>query len=328
MAISGLGGNYADSSLTESTTRNMQAPASSTLTMDNFMLLLATELQNQDMNSPMSNSEMMQQLTSMATVQSMNTFSELSSTQYALNLMGKEVKVMSTNDVTGKMEMKTGEIVGINLSSMKVYIKGDDAPYGLGNVMEIGDVPKPKDDKNDTTKPGDKDPGKEDPENPGSPGDDGDNTGKDNSKTSKAMAYNTDPRTVDDGKSGRIASNTGDENSRTDPVTGRTATRVSRDNQGESKAASASAYGSGSGGKTYTDSRALRMEYLASDKREALEHQYEIPEDKRAILASRSLMGNARGPAAEFSNGNPANVSANASSKSSFNNITLDPRQI
>lgn len=330
MAIPSLGGSYADSSKTESTTRSKQAPASSTLTMDNFMLLLATELQNQDMNSPMSNSEMMQQLTSMATVQSMNTFSELSSTQYALNLMGKEVRVAGTNKVTGQMEMKKGEIAGVNLSSMKVYLKDDDVAYGLGNIMEVGDVPEPKkddeDDKDDDDGEGENKPEIPDvtpptvkpPDTPPDTPPDPDKTN--NSNASRAAAYATDPRTgaeksrasaVNDSDKAKEDSRVAALNSRTDPRTGRTATRVTKPNEEVQRTA-----GSGSRAvdldvrtattsssnssftKTYADTRSLRMEYLAFDKREALERQHEIPEDKRMILAAASSNRNATGPAA------------------------------
>lgn len=343
MAISSVGGNgsYADSNKTESTTRNMQAPASSTLTMDNFMLLLAAELQNQDMSSPMSNSEMMQQLTSMATVQSMNTFSELSSTQYALSLMGQKVKVASTNQTTGKMEMIDGEISGVNLSTMKLYIKGSDVAYGLGNIMEVGDVPQPKKDEDkdkDKDNVGDKDDNTEDPpkvEDPPktdqtSPNDTTeDNTKSNNSARSRAAAYATDPRVTDNDKNNIAAAGVSDENSRTEPVTGRTARRVAADNSTEPKAVTAADYGSSTERKTYTETRALRMEYLASDKREALERQNEIPEDKRLILASRSASRNARGPAAEsYTRDNTARTSSSTSDKTVSDKITLDPRRI
>lgn len=120
------------------------APASTTMDMDSFMRLLATQLQNQDPSSPMTNSEMMGQLTSMATVQAMNTSMQLSSTQYALGMMGKEVTVASYNSVTKKLEKKEGTITGIDVANMKVYIDSSDEPYGLGNIMNVGKVPEPK----------------------------------------------------------------------------------------------------------------------------------------------------------------------------------------
>lgn len=158
-----------------------QAPSSSSLEMDDFMQLLAMQLQNQDMNSPMSNSEMMGQLTSMATVQSMNTFSELSSTQYALNLIGQEVKITDIDDLTNEMKMISGTVSGINLSNMTIFLKDNSKGYGLGNVMEVGAIKEAPENVLDTDGDGKPDApdvdgdGKPDaPEKPDDPGNDGD----------------------------------------------------------------------------------------------------------------------------------------------------------
>lgn len=320
MPISSPGGGYADTSKVQSTTRSRQAPASSSLTMDNFMLLLATELQNQDMNNPMSNSEMMQQLTSMATVQSMNTFTELSSTQYALSLMGQEVKVAST-DKTGKMEMKTGIIAGVNLSTMKVFLEGSDVEYGLGNVMQIGKVPDPGDDDGNGSNDPDGSNKPDDPDGPNKPDDpDGPNKPDDPDDPNKP----DDPSGDDDDKNKSRVSRMSapdpvkaSEASRTDPLTGRTARRVVKDDLPDVKSIQPASYrSSASYAKTYSETRTLRMEYLASDKREALARQYEIPEDKRIILASEDPNRKARGPAVGFSSG------------TSKEKTTLDPRRI
>lgn len=133
------------------------APDSSTLQMEDFMKLLSVQMQNQDMNNPMSNTEMMGQLTSMATVQAMNTFSELSSTQYAVSLIGKDVQVTDIDPVTNKMEMKSGVVSGINLSNMTFFLKDHTKAYGLGNVMEIGTIKKDPNDVDADGRPDDED---------------------------------------------------------------------------------------------------------------------------------------------------------------------------
>lgn len=143
MAIGGI-----SSSGENVATPKRPAPDSSSLQMEDFMKLLSVQMQNQDMNNPMSNTEMMGQLTSMATVQAMNTFSELSSTQYAVSLIGKDVQVSDIDPVTNKMEMKAGLVSGINLSNMTFFLKDSTKAYGLGNVMEIGTIKKDPNDAN------------------------------------------------------------------------------------------------------------------------------------------------------------------------------------
>ncbi|MEG0687124.1 MAG: flagellar hook capping FlgD N-terminal domain-containing protein [Hungatella sp.] len=151
MAISSV--SYNSGYETEAVDKKGLAPASSTLNMDDFMLLLSVQMQNQDMNNPMSNAEMMGQLTQMATVQAMNTFTELSSTQYALNLIGKDVTVAATDAGTTGIKTKTGKVTGLDMASMKVFLDGDKTPYGLGNVMEVGTVPKEEEGKDPEKKP-------------------------------------------------------------------------------------------------------------------------------------------------------------------------------
>lgn len=134
-----------------------QSPTSGALTMDGFMKLMAVQMQNQDMSNPMDNSEMMAQLTQMSTVQAMNTFTELATTQYAMSMIGQDVKIATIDD-KGKMNYIYGKICGINLSQNKVYIDGDTNTegYGIGNIMEVGAVPVKAEDGEKTEESADK----------------------------------------------------------------------------------------------------------------------------------------------------------------------------
>lgn len=144
-----------NSDLTTQTT----ASASKSMTMNDFWKLLAAQLQYQDMSNPMSNSEMMEQITQMST---MNTMSSLSSaianfgtvtnnlssvtlTTYSTGLLGKEVTIAITDD-DGKIQDKVkGTVTGVDLTgATSVYVNG--TKYELSQVMAIGDVPETKDD--------------------------------------------------------------------------------------------------------------------------------------------------------------------------------------
>lgn len=142
MAVTGLAGtlgNYANMGTKKSS-------AKSTLDMDSFMKLMAVQMQNQDMSSPMDNSAMMAQLTQMASVQAMNTFTELSVTQYAMGMMGQEVKVAYTGS-DGKIQYKTGKVSGIALSSKtpSIFLEGDSMAYSTSNLMQVGKIPEKED---------------------------------------------------------------------------------------------------------------------------------------------------------------------------------------
>lgn len=133
MPVSGVG------SLANVPSKSTSYTTNTTLSMDNFMQLLITQLQNQDVSSPMENSEMMAQMTQMATVQAMNTFTDLATTQYCATLMGQQAKVLTIEN--GGNAYKEGKIVAVDLVNQKVYLEGSDVAYGLGNVMSLGSIP-------------------------------------------------------------------------------------------------------------------------------------------------------------------------------------------
>ncbi|MBS6561687.1 MAG: hypothetical protein KH355_15665 [Clostridiales bacterium] len=77
------------STYTTTTTNDYSLPTTkstgkNTLTMEDYFQLLAAQLRYQDSSNPMSNSEMMAQLTQMATVEAMNTLSTTGVTSYAI----------------------------------------------------------------------------------------------------------------------------------------------------------------------------------------------------------------------------------------------------
>ena len=76
-----------------------------TLTIESYFKLLAAQLKNQDMTNPMSNSEMMAQMTQMAMVQSIGTMTDavnnsmnITTQTYAAGLVGQEITVAVTKE--------------------------------------------------------------------------------------------------------------------------------------------------------------------------------------------------------------------------------------
>lgn len=140
------------------TTQTSAVADNSQMSMDDFWQLLAAQLQYQDMSNPMSNSEMMSQMTQMATMNAMtqvsnavsnfaivtNNLSQVTLTSYSTGLLGKEVTVATLDDsgkVTGE---EKGIVTGVDLTgAQSVYVNGK--KYSLSQIMSVGEVPK-KDD--------------------------------------------------------------------------------------------------------------------------------------------------------------------------------------
>lgn len=120
------------------------------LSMNGFLQLLATQLQNQDMNSPMSNSEMMAQLTQMAMMQSIQDSSQISITTYGASLVGREVSMVEVDEVTGAVGgEKVGVVTSVNLftGAPSLYLDGGEVGYPISRLMSVhekGYGPKPE----------------------------------------------------------------------------------------------------------------------------------------------------------------------------------------
>lgn len=144
--------------LSETYTRKDAQPDSS-LSMNDFFKLLAAQLQYQDMSNPMSNSEMMNQLTQMSSMSTMSTLStkmesmsttitqameslsQISLSGYATNLLGKEVTVADL-DENGKVTGHTvGIVEGVALTGSNPYIYVNGKAYTLTQLMSMGEVP-------------------------------------------------------------------------------------------------------------------------------------------------------------------------------------------
>lgn len=143
-------------------TRKEVASNNSEMGMDDFFQLLAAQLRYQDMSDPMSNSEMMSQLTQMANMSAMTTLSDtietisetvdaainsmaqISLSSYATNLMGKEVTVAELDEKGELIGETTGVVEGVMLTGGNPYVYVDGKAYSLSQIMSVGSVPDQK----------------------------------------------------------------------------------------------------------------------------------------------------------------------------------------
>lgn len=117
------------------------------LQVDDFLKLLASQLQNQDMMNPMKDTEFMGQLAQFTMLQSVNDMkvymgnqSEINAVSYAMGLVGKTATV-ATLDKDGKVQKETGEITGVTLYEGQPIIYIGDKGYYLSQIMVVGTVP-------------------------------------------------------------------------------------------------------------------------------------------------------------------------------------------
>ena len=114
--------------------------AKNALTLEDFYTLMAVQLQNQDMTSPMDNAEMLNQLVQMATIESMSQMTQMTTNQYAASLLGQEAEIQTIKD--GKQEMVKGTVTGVNLAYNPpvLYLDGKPEEYSISTVVAVGKI--------------------------------------------------------------------------------------------------------------------------------------------------------------------------------------------
>lgn len=118
------------------------------MSVDSFLQMLAAQLQNQDMMNPMKDTDFMGQLAQFTSLQTMQEMNMVTSTSYALSLVGKEA-TGATIDARGNLVAKTGTITGVSLfNGEPVFYIGDFGFY-LNQLMSVGKVPDNKDSEGD-----------------------------------------------------------------------------------------------------------------------------------------------------------------------------------
>ena len=131
------------SSLSTSTTTSTSKTELST---ESFFKLLAAQLQNQDMSNPMDNAEMMDQMTQIAMMQSMQNFStamddfaQVNKINYGTSMMGKNALVATLNN-DGSLKKITGTITRVDIfdGSPTIYLDDDTTNgYPVANIMSV-----------------------------------------------------------------------------------------------------------------------------------------------------------------------------------------------
>lgn len=130
-----------------------KAASSGSLGMNDFYKLLASQLQNQDMNNPMENSEMMSQMSQMSMMQAVSDMSTAISdlsisnkTSYAASMIGKQGTFLAEVKEDGSVSKVSGTITSVDLFNFTFYLNGDTkTAYPMSYLMSLnnGEVQSP-----------------------------------------------------------------------------------------------------------------------------------------------------------------------------------------
>lgn len=152
--------------------------ANNTLSFQDMLLLMVTQLQNQTIDNTADTNDMMNQIIQMTVMQAiteMNTkvedMTEANILSYSASLVGQTVTLPIYNEKGELVDEKEGVVTGTGLyNGQRVIFVGDET-YALNQIMAVGKLP-PKKDDGGTEEPGenggvDPTPGTDVPTTPG-----------------------------------------------------------------------------------------------------------------------------------------------------------------
>ena len=108
----------------------------STLGSADFINLLVAQIQNQDFNDPMDNSDMVNQMVQLSNMQMMQEMASCTKTSYAASLVGKVVTA-SRFSVSGDLDTTTGVVDKVSLVDDEYVFYMGEKKYTLGQIMSV-----------------------------------------------------------------------------------------------------------------------------------------------------------------------------------------------
>lgn len=102
-----------------------------------FITLMVTQMQNQDFNNPMDNSQMITQMAQFSNMQQMQQMAGYVKTSYAMSLVGKNVTA-SRFTVGGELETTTGRVDKVSLVDNEYVLYVGGKKYTIEQIMSIG----------------------------------------------------------------------------------------------------------------------------------------------------------------------------------------------
>ena len=134
---------------------------SNTLNMDDFLLLMVTQLKNQSIDNATDTSDMLNQMVQVSVIEAINNISNLigdsTTMTYAASLVGKNVVVGQYID--NNLVENEGIVKGTGtLNGQQVIFLEDDSCFYLTDIMAVGKLPadkeniKPENDKTEEDK--------------------------------------------------------------------------------------------------------------------------------------------------------------------------------
>ena len=116
-----------------------RSSGSTSLNMDDFLMLMVAQFQNQSIDETASTTDMLNQLVQMSMIQAITNITDATVMMYAGSLVGKEVTIGQYNH--GVFEEIVGTVTGTGVSGGQQVVFVDGKSYYLSDIMAVGRLP-------------------------------------------------------------------------------------------------------------------------------------------------------------------------------------------
>lgn len=133
MDVSQINSYYTSASKSSGTS---SANSAASISMDQFLSLLAAQLSNQDVLNPTQDTEFVAQMAQFTSLQALENLNQYAGYQYGSSLIGKKVSV-AKYDTNGKYVSDIGVVSRADFSSGDTALTVNGRTYAVSNIMEV-----------------------------------------------------------------------------------------------------------------------------------------------------------------------------------------------
>lgn len=132
-------GEIVDTSASGKGGASVKKKASSSLDKDAFLQLLVAQMKYQDPLEPTSNTEYISQLATFSSLEEMQNLNSSMTNMQAANLVGKQVVMKVTSEVTGTTTTVAGYVDYVTRENNKTYLVVNGNPYSIDDLESVVD---------------------------------------------------------------------------------------------------------------------------------------------------------------------------------------------
>jgi len=135
-----IANRYATNQTSALQANKQQKKDNTSLSMEDFLLLMVKEMQSQTIDNTADTSDMLNQLVQMQMVEALTTMTEASVMMYAASMVGKEVTIGEW-DADGNLQEIVGTVTATGTFNGEQVIYVNDKMYYLNQIMAVGALP-------------------------------------------------------------------------------------------------------------------------------------------------------------------------------------------